>query len=334
MEFLTPEELTPEFFNGALDESEPRHREILSLVDLEQHDGEKIEQKVIVQQHDRQASIVGIVDRFPRVRGDKVETMLIDPFHIKNAKTFDESDDELQLDGNGSPVLAAEAVPTSVSFLEKLRTNLVVNAILSAITTKAFSYASGDMKIQLDFSEQVQDLTGPQTGDWDDNANCEPYVEQDAFINEFFDNTGQVPTRVLLSGKTASKIKQLDEVAATYQKQAPRDPDVETFEEFTFDNLMYRIMRKKRLDSSGSLVDAIPEGYGVVTVDTVDETDGSPFLWHRAQTKRQTDTSRPLYRSWVDGSDEVAAISLGMQDNGIPGFAKRGIVMLYKFYTP
>lgn len=333
MEFLTPEELTPEFFAGALNEAEERHREILSLVDLEEHDGEKIEQEVIVQQHDRQASIVGIVDRFPRVRGDKVETMLIDPFHIKNAKTFDESDDELQLDSAGMPMLAQSGMASAMNYLEKLRQNLVVNALLSAITTKGFTYSSGDMKIQLDFSDQVKDLTPPSSGDWDDNANCEPYVEQDAFINEFFDATGQRPTRVLVSGKTAATLKQLDEVAATYQKQAPRDPEVETFEEFVFDSMLYRILRKKRLDSSGSLVDAIPEGYGVVTVDTVDETNGSPFLWHRAQTKRQTDTSGPLYRSWVDG-EEVAAISIGMQDNGIPGFAKRSIVMLYKFYTP
>lgn len=330
MEFLTPEELTPEFFNGAVDETVTRHDAILEEVELRQHDDTAIEQRVIVQQSDRQASIVGSVDRFPRVRGDKVETMRISPFHIKNAKTFDEADDELALDANQSPMLTPDGVSNSVQYLERLRRNLVVNAILSAATTKAFSYSSGDITIQLDFSDQVIDLTDPGT-DWDQSS-VNPYDEQNTFIDEFFKATGQRPTRVFVSGKTANTLRLVDEIAKTYQMQAPRDPEVDTWDGFDFDSMAYNILRKQRLKSDGSLTDAIPEGYGIVTVDTVDETGGSPLLWHRARTKRQTDTSGPLYRSWQDGSDEVAAMSIGMQDNGIPGFAKRSIVMLYKFY--
>lgn len=332
-DFFRPEDITREMFAGALDESVRRHQEVLELVDLIEHDGERIEQNVIIQPADRQASIVGYSDRYPRVRGEKLQSLLVDPFHMKNARTFDMNDDELELDAQDNPVIREDGFASAVDYLEKLRQNLMVNAVLSVLTTKQFAYENGDINILIPFSEQIGDLSAPSTA-WD-QASPEPYKAQDNIKEEYFAETGQEPTLTLVSGKTASTIKQIDEVSKIYQKQAPRDPDVETFDEFDFDNMLYRTMRRKRMNSSGNLVDAIPEGLGIVMAPTIDETGGSPIQWHRAANKEnQQDTSGPYLRAWPEGP-EVRAATIGSYDNGLPGIAKRNAVMLVQLYpTP
>jgi len=330
-DYLRPEDITQEYLQGVLDESVPRHQEILELVDPIGHDDDQIKQRIWVQQEDRRASIVGFSDRYPRVRGRKVEEMRISPFTVKNARPFTVEDDELELDSEMNPMISEQGIVDATNFLERLRATLQVNALLSAINDKQFSYQDGDRTLTIPYSEQVKDAPDPSNF-WD-NSSLDPYYETNILKENFFADTGQVPDLVMLSGLTSANVLTGNKMDQAFQKQQPSDPEVQTFEEFTFNDMTFRVFRHKRVTPTG-LKDAIDEGFGIVTVKEMAEDGTSPLKMHRAATKlNNRDPSGPRFDPIVDDS-ETKQISLGMYDNLIPGFGKRKIVQKWKMYTP
>jgi len=331
--FLTPEEITPDYLAGVVDETVPRQREILDLISLETHDTDVIEMRVYVQQRARQADIVGFGDRYIRVKGMKLEEMRIAPFHIKDARDFGVDDVELELDGDGKPLLSEAGVADAVRFLENMRQNLQVNAVLTMLNERKFTYDNGDVRLTIPFDEQVINATDPTLA-FDAGA-VNPYYETDMLKENFYQQTGQAPDLVLLSGPTSANIKTLDKIGATLQQKSTGDPEkaAASFEEWFFNGLTFRVLHAKYPTQSG-LKGPIDEGFGIVTVKQMDEDGKSPFKIHRAANKLNgRDATGPSYKMIVD-SVETPQAAVAMYDNMMPGLGKRKIAQRFKFYTP
>lgn len=330
-DFLRPEDITPEYLAGVVDETEPRQREILDLIELEPHESDVIKMRVYAQQRDRQADIVGFGDRYIRVHGAKLEEMRIAPFHVKDAREFTVEDTELELDGEGKPLVSEAGVAGAVRFLENLRQNLQVNAILTMLNERRFTYDNGDVRLTIPFDEQVTNATDPTKAF--DASGVDPYYETDLLKANFYQQTGQVPDLVLLSGMTSANIKTLEKIGATLHQRSTGDPEKASasFEEWFFNGLTFRVLHAKYPTQSG-LKGPIDEGIGIVTVKQLDEDGKSPFKIHRAANKLNgRDASGPSYKTIVD-SVETPQVAVAMYDNMMPGLGKRKIAQRFKFY--
>jgi len=333
-DFLEPEEITGDYIDGVIDETVPRQRQILNYVSLEEHDDDKIEARVWIQQKDKQATITGFGDRYARRKGMRVEEMRIEPFTMKDGRSWDVEDDEIELDGDGRPMVARSGIVEGTGYLEDLRRTLQVNAVLSALNDKSFVYDQGDVKLDIPYDGHVVDDTGPSV-DFD-NSSCNPHYEYKKLIERYYQDIGQRPNLAFVNGVTAAEILKLDDLNQKYIPQQPSDPDgtPETFDLFYVEGILHVVLHDKYPKADGSLSDPVDEGWGIFTVQQLREDQRPAIRWHRASTKLNgRDASSPAYETFVEDR-ETKSVVLGMYDNGIPGFGKRKVARRFKYYTP
>lgn len=332
--YYLPEELQPGRFDGIIDEHVDRQRQILDFTGLEEHD-EQIEMDVWVQQADRRASITGFADRAPRVQGRKADNVIVDPFHIKNSRSFDVDDAGLRTTADGRPVIAEGSVDEATTYLENLRRNLQVGALLTALNDGVFSYENDDIHISVPYDQYIKDdQTGPVT-DWD-QASPSPLKDLRLLKRRYARDVGQTPNLCFISGATGAEILDLDSIGQKYEPQQPSDPDrtAETFDRFAIEGILFVVLHREFWDGN-SLREPIPEGEGLFTVAEVQEDGGAPMRVHRLGTELNDEDPRsPKYGSKTVETEPTPEASIYLYDNMIPGFPKRDIVRRFQFYTP
>lgn len=332
--FYTVDELDSEFLDDAVNESEARHGRILEYVELEEHDESQIEVKVIVQQDDRMASIVGFGDAPKFVKGRKARRDRVDPFHISNAKKFDIEDPELEVQ-NDEPVIEASGVASGIDYLEGLRANTQNAAVLAMLNEKNFTWKDGDIVVNVPYGDLIGDL--PDVSDnWNDDTlnNYDPLYDCDIAREKFAELNNGAPAKVaFVNGTTAAVIKQGDIVRQHLVKQQPSDPDdySDSFEMFMFGGFLWIPLRFQYPSKSG-LQKPVADGRAIVTSDQIPGVDGYPIKLNRASNKRNNaDSSGPNYQA-RELSRRPHAAALDMYDNLIPTISKTNGVMHWELY--
>lgn len=336
-EFYTPEEITPEMLVGMVDETELRPKRILDFVDLIEHDSEKIERDIFVQQSDQFASIVGFSDSPIRTEGMIAERKSISPFHMKNYTEFDETNSKLMDVSGDSVAISSAGLAASTKSLESKRKNLQHWAVLAMINDREFSYQDDDLSITIPYTDEVGVLTAPGTKL--DTLGAAT-AETDLMKTEYYRLNRQIPTLAFMSAATAAKFKAIADVKASFVPLQSSDPDLTAsmFEGFLWNGIQWVILHEQYPILDGTLKDAIDSGRIIMTVENVDdpnpEASGSPFKLHRASNNlNRNDTSGPRY-SMFKVSEKPIKWGHDMYDNMIPGTAKRNAVMHWEAISP
>jgi len=336
-EYYTPDEISPELLRGAVDETTPRQRRILDFVQLRQHDNGLMRLKVYVQQVDRFASVVGFSDSSIRVQGLKTEEKVVSPFHIKNFYEFKATDEDgfVVPAGNGFAI-TREGIAYGVQTMEEYRQNLQVWALLAMLNDKQFTYADGDFKIVIPYTDEIGDLDDP-TNPLDDGS-AEPFKYIFTMKDAFYKLTKQKPNLVFMNATTGGKFTGVDEVKAAFVAQRSVDPDRADamFESFTWNGIRWVILHEEYPDLDGTLKDAVADDRMLVTVDSVmgaGPESGRPFQINRARNVLNRDNAgRPHYDQFPI-SDDPWASGTRLYDNMIPTISKRNIVMHWNNVT-
>ena len=339
-EFYEPHELTPDLLAGMADETEYRPREILNFVDPVSHDSSKIELKVLVQQVDRFANIVGFSDSSIRTEGVKTELRFISPFHVKNYEEFrltDENPTTMQKSADGTVTVSTAAIQGSTAMQEDRRLNLLQWSLLAMINDKQFSYADGDIMVTVPYNDDIGTLTAPSVAL--NNSSAEIFKEILAMKNAFLRASGQRPTLAFMSATTGGKFIQIPEVNAAFRAQQSSDPDKldDMTESFVWNGIRWVIMHEEYPSVDGTLKDPIAANRMVMTVDRVMDPNpivsGNPFKMHRASNQLNgNDASRPYY-DMFDVSKDPLAVGHRLYDNWIPMPAKRNVVFHWNNVT-
>lgn len=357
-EYLSPEELTPEFQEGMIEELPRPHTEILEIVDRKRHEpipgkpGGAIMMRVAVEPTSvlGKANLTGYAARSVKIGKDKYREEMQAPAHIKNSIEFTIADPGYMIDdSNTNPSVLDEDAEKAIRKLEFYRVNRIVWMCLTMIGERAIVYMDGET---VDESEHIFSVS------YEDDIPVQPPVDQNgndfndtddinalvAFRNikaKYRDTNGInfLPTVAYGSPATMAKILSVPEVKAAYKPLQSSDPDrmPETFDMFMFDGIMFVTLHTSYpVDDNGveTLAPAIPDGHLAVTVLENPETGQRPIIWHSVDNMLNGfDGSAARRKTFTEGK-EHPAISIAIYDNGIPMPEKRGIIQMVQVYDP
>lgn len=334
-EFFTEDEITADKLLGILDLTEPRQRRILDWVFTDDDNDEEIEMDVVVQDAQDAAPLAGFGDRTPFMKGRTIETIKIEPYHIKMGYPFNLESKHLQVGDNRVIAISDEGLNIAVASLEERRIKRHVAAIMAMLSNKVFSYTGNNLVISVPYDSWIPDISAPGTP-WT-TTTVEAASDVEDARGEFEGNTGQAPVTAWVSSKTASTIKKIEDVKKALDKQAPRDPDLrgQSYDQWSYGGLEWHVLRDSYRDA-GVLQEPLPEGLVVLTVDSVDDTGGgSPIVMNKARNKlNRQDASSPFYEAFQTSKNPPIG-GVGGYDNGIPSPAREGIIAHWQVYpTP
>ena len=343
--YLTPEEFDGELLGGILDETLPRHRRILDWVDVDADNDEEIEMEVLVQSADEAAPITGFGDRTPFTKGLEIETIKVEPYHIKIGYPFPLKSKHLEKRANRTIAISEEGVRLGMANLEERRVKRHLAAVMAMLNTKAFTYTGNGLVISVPYDSWIGDLDAPaQVGGvlenyvaLNDEVDAKPASAIEIMRGQFESRTGQAPTLAWISPQTAATFKELPDVKKHLEKQSPSDPDdrSESYERFFYNGIWFEVLRHSYKDG-GVLKQPLPEGLAVVTVQSVDDRGGSnPIIMNKARNKlNNMDATTPTYEVFQTSKNPVSG-GLGGYDNALPSPARENIIQHWQMYpTP
>lgn len=330
--FYAPSEIDAELLDGVVDETEPRHREMLDFVQLITHDTTMVELQVIINQVDDASPLAGFAERTPRNKGLEATSRFVNPYHIKDGYDFDVESDYLNVSEAGEVTISREGVAFSADWLEQRRTNRLVEGLMAMLDAKQFTYKDEDKLIEVPYDHLIGDLAPPSTALND--AGAEPYFETDTMKSNYKDQTKQKPNLAFISDRTAAMFKKLAEVKQVYAAQQSSDPDNfgDTFEMFRFNGVLYVVMDHDYALTDGTLAPAVKYGRAIVTVDRLAENGQSPIQLHKSSTKlNHSRPERPWY-DFVEESKDPPAGFTRLYDNMLPNVGKKNAVMHWQMW--
>lgn len=336
LRFFTPDQITALLLAGMLDETPPKHREILDFCSLVTHDTRHVEISVIVNQATGSSPITGFADRTPRSKGIEAQKRMIAPYHIKDGWNFDTESKHLTLAEDGGVSIDSEGLAFSVAQLEERRLNRVVQGVLAMLNSKQFVYhdPEDDKNITVPYDHLIGDLTAPTTDLNATSPAADFYFETDVMKQNYRDQTGQLPDLVFLSGRSAAMFKKSDDVKLIYAAQQSSDPDKygATIDVFEFNGMTFVVLNHSYALNDGSMSPAVTYGRAIVTCKKLNETGTSPIEIHKAATKlNHNQPDRPWY-DFVPVSLDPPEGFTRLYDNMLPSVHKKNSVMHWKMW--
>lgn len=330
-EYYTPDQITPDFLAGAVDETQPRLMRVLDFAERVENETETIEIDVIIEQYDEAADLAGFSDSSKLVKGREATKRLVQPFHVKNSYPFMVTDRGRYVQRQGSSyTISGEGVAAAIEYLEQRRRNLLRIALLAMMNDRQFVYAKDKLKITVPYTQDIGKLTTPGTKLGDGGFDLTKFIYD--LKQEFYTAAGQLPTTVFMNSNSGGKLLQNSSLKAAFLASQSSDPENsgQLWESFNYGGINWNILHEKYPRLDGTLADPIDNGRLVATVDQVQAVGpeaGAPFKILSAENVLNNfDAGSPYYDTYSLGEDPWG-MAVRLYDNMIPAVMKRNIVM-------
>ena len=351
-EYLRAQDMGPDFYEGALDETIIPHREVLDFMARVDHEmvpnmaSGAILRKIVKLPAKGRAAITGFADKSVAIGMSEAREEMVEPYHIKNWVPHNIRHPGYQPGANGGqPTLDQFAAAMGAEQLEQYRLNLVVECAISMLVNRRFTYMDGptiddsDFIINVNYETEIAILPAPVGDDFSNPDTVKWRKEMRLAKSNYraLDGIDFPFTVAFVSAQTAATLMDIDSMIAPYVPLQSSDPDrfAETYDAFMVDGVTFIVWHKDYINPDGESA-PIPEGMALVTVPTDPLTGQPPIEWHSAANKlNRGDATGPYYDTKVERDGELPEIGPKLYDNGIPTPSRRNLIAQWQMYpTP